>query len=112
RKCRRRMTGRTYEAGTQYVYYRCPHSRRNPRHTAATPDHPTSVQAPEKVLDRIVGDFFATYVFGPDRAALVAGQLPVTQADADTDCDTTRTALQLRLRQNETAKKAQIAAHE
>jgi hypothetical protein len=32
-----------------------------------------------------VGDFFDTYVFGPGRAALVAGQLPVAQADADRD---------------------------
>jgi len=27
-----------------YVYYRCPHKPANPRHHAAAPDHPRSVQ--------------------------------------------------------------------
>ena len=111
RECRRRMAGRTYGPRAQSTYYRCPHDPANPRHAAASPEHPPTVQAPEKVLDRIVGEFFDTYVFGPGRAALVAGQLPVTQADADADRDATRHALALRLKQNETAKKAQITAH-
>jgi hypothetical protein len=112
RECRRRMAGRRYGPRAQSTYYRCPHDPANPRHAAASPGHPATVQAPEKILDRIVGDFFGTYVFGPGRAALVAAQLPVTQADADADRDATRAALALRLRQNETAKKAQITAHE
>ena len=57
------------------------------------PGHPATAQAPEKALDRIVGEFFDTYVFGPDRAALVAAQLPATQADADADRDAARAAL-------------------
>jgi site-specific DNA recombinase len=110
--CRRRMAGRTYQTGTQSIYYRCPHDPANPRHTAAAPGHLPTVQAPEKTLDRIVGEFFDTYVFGPDRAALAAAQLPATQADADADRDAARAALLLRLKQNETGKKAQILAFE
>jgi len=106
------MAGRRYGPRAQSTYYRCPHDQANPRHAAASPGHPPTVQAPEKVLDRIVGEFFDTYVFGPGRAALVAAQLPVTQADADAGRDATRHALNLRLKQNETAKKAQITAHE
>jgi hypothetical protein len=106
------MAGRTYQTGTQGVYYRCPHDPANPRHAAASPAHLATVQASEKVLDRIVGDFFDTYVFGPGRAAPVAGQLPATHADAQADRDAARDALQLRIKQNETAKKAQITAHE
>jgi site-specific DNA recombinase len=112
RECRRRMAGRTYGPRAQSTYYRCPHDPANPRHAAASPAHPATVQAPEKTLDRIVGEFAGTYVFGPDRATLVAAQLPATQADADADHDATRAALTLRLKQNETAKKAQITAHE
>jgi site-specific DNA recombinase len=112
RECRRRMAGRRYGPRTQSTYYRCPHDPANPRHAAASPGHPATVQAPETVLDRAVGEFFATYVFGPDRAQLVAAQLPATQADADAGRDAARAALKLRLKQNETAKKAQITAHE
>ena len=112
RECRRRMAGRRYKTGSQSVYYRCPHDPANPRHAAASPAHPATVQAPEKTLDRLVGEFTGTYLFGPDRAALVAAQLPATQADADAGRDAARAALELRIKQNETAKKAQLTAHE
>jgi site-specific DNA recombinase len=112
KQCHRRMAGRRYGPRAQSTYYRCPHDPANPRHAAAVPGHPPTVQAPEKTLDRLVGDFFNTYVFGPDRAALVAAQLPATQADAQAARDADRAALTLRLKHNETAKNAQILAFE
>ena len=51
-------------AGTS-VYYQCPHNPANPRHAAATPDHPRTVKAPETRLDAIAGLFFRDHVFGP-----------------------------------------------
>ena len=60
RDCRRRMTGTTYgKPGAQSTYYRCPHDPATPKHAADHPDHPRTVQAPELLLDQIVGRFFA-----------------------------------------------------
>ena len=71
RDCRRRMAGTTYgNPGTQSTYYRCPHNPATPKHAASCPDHPRTVQAPELLLDRIVGQFFADRIFGPGRAEL------------------------------------------
>ena len=64
------------------TYYRCPHDPATPKHAADHPDHPRTVQAPETRLDQIVGQFFASRIFGPGRAALLAAQLPATDADA------------------------------
>jgi hypothetical protein len=41
--------------------------------------------APEPILDYIAGLFFATRIFGPERAALLAEQLPATDAQAGAD---------------------------
>jgi len=99
------MAGSTYGPRAQSTYYKCPHDPGNPRHAAASPDHPRTVQAPETRLDEIAGDFSARYVFGPERAAL----LPVTEAAAR---DAEKARLNVRLKQNDAAKKAQIMAQE
>ena len=88
RDCQRRMAGSTYgKPASLSSYYRCPHNWASPKHAADHPDHPRTVQAPELLLDQIVGRFFATRIFGPDRAAMVAAQLPATDAAAAADHD-------------------------
>ena len=101
RDCRRRMAGRTYGPRAQSTYYKCPHDPANPRHAAASPDHPRTIQAPETRLDEITGLFFARHVFGAGRAELLAAQLPATDAAAAADRDAQAAALQARLRKIE-----------
>ena len=109
RECRRRMTGMTYvNPGGQPTYYRCPHNPATPKHAASCPDHPRTVQAPEALLDQIVGQFFATRIFGPGRAALLAAQLPATDADATAERDAQAAKLQARLKRIDTAQNSQI----
>jgi len=82
RDCQRRMCGtwRQSATGTTYIYYRCPHDPANPRHAAVHPDHgPVSVR--EDALLDAVSQFFDQYVFGHDRARLLATQLPATSAE-------------------------------
>ena len=107
RDCRRRMAGSTY-GNPESTYYRCPHNPATPRHAATCPDHPRTVQAPELLLDQIVGRFFATRVFGPGRAELLAAQLPATDADAIADRDAQAARLQARIKRIETAQNSQI----
>ncbi len=90
------------------TYYRCPHDPATPKHAADHPDHPRTVQAPELLLDQIVGAFFADRIFGPSRAALLAAQLPATDADAAADRDAQAAALKARIRRIETAQNSQI----
>lgn len=75
--CQRRMCGtyRSSAAGATYIYYKCPHDPANPRQTAACPDHGT-VGLPEALIMAAIGTFFGQYVFGHDRTALLAAQLP------------------------------------
>ena len=109
RDCRRRMTGSTYgNPGAQSTYYRCPHNPATPKHAASCPDHPRTVQAPELLLDQIVGRFFADRIFGPGRAELLAAQLPATDADATADRDAQAARLQARIKRIETAQNSQI----
>jgi len=109
RDCRRRMTGMTYvNPGGQPVYYRCPHNPATPRHAVACPDHPRTVQAPEALLDQIVGQFFADRIFGPGRAKLLAAQLPATDAGAIAERDAQAARLQARIKRIETAQNSQI----
>jgi hypothetical protein len=69
--------------GTSYIYYKCPHDAANPRHHAAHPDHPAVSLREDTIMDALSG-FFDQYVFGPDRADLLAEQLPATAtAQAD-----------------------------
>jgi site-specific DNA recombinase len=79
RVCQRRMCGitRPSPSGTIHIYYKCPHDAANPRHRAAHPDHPAVSLREDVIMDALSG-FFDTYVFGPDRAALLADQLPAT----------------------------------
>jgi hypothetical protein len=114
RDCRRRAGGLTYgpPGKTPHVYYQCPHNPANPRHAAACPGHPRTVKIPETRLDQIVGLFFADHVFGPRRAALLATQLPATDAAAAADHDAQHAALTARIRQLDTAQKAQILSLE
>jgi len=81
--CQRRMCGtwRTSSTGATYIYYRCPHDPSNPRQAATYPDH-GSVSMSEAAIMAAVGTFFDQYVFGYDRADLLAVQLPATAADA------------------------------
>jgi site-specific DNA recombinase len=89
RICQRRMCGiwrpahaQTDAPGAVHIYYRCPHDPANPRHHAAHPDHgPVSLRE-DAIMDALE-QFFDQYVFGPDRAALLARQLPATPAGTD-----------------------------
>lgn len=88
RICQRRMCGNTStapsyyktEPGNTYTYYRCPHNRSNPRHVAAHPDHPSVSVRQDTLMDTLAG-FFTDRVFGPDRAAMLAEQLPASAAE-------------------------------
>jgi hypothetical protein len=103
------MTGTTYDnPGRTITYYRCPHDPATPKHAATCPDHPRTVQAPETRLDDIVGRFFATRIFGPERAQLLVGQLPATDADATAARDAEAAALQARIKRIETAQNSCI----
>ena len=91
-------------AGAQSTYYRCPHNPATPRHAASHPDHPRTVQAPETLLDQIIGRFFADRIFGPGRAAMLAAQLPATDADAAAERDARAARLHGRVKRIETAQ--------
>ena len=81
RTCQRRMCGiyRPGSTGTIHIYYKCPHDPANPRHAAAHPDHgPVSLRE-DTLLTALTG-FFDQYLFGHDRAELLAAQLPATAA--------------------------------
>ena len=108
RDCERRMAGNSYNIASQLAYYRCPHNWASPKHVADHPDHPRSVQAPELRLDEVVGRFFATRIFGPERAALLKAQLPATDAAAAADRDAQVTAIQTRIGRIESAQNSQI----
>jgi site-specific DNA recombinase len=82
RICQRRMCGiwKPDHHGGIRIYYRCPHDQGNPRHRAAHPDHPPVSVREDTLMDALTW-FFDQYVFGHDRAALLATQLPATAAD-------------------------------
>jgi site-specific DNA recombinase len=104
RECQRRMTGSTYNIASQITYYRCPHNWANPKRAADHPDHPRTVQAAELLLDQVVGEFFATRILGPERAALLAA----TDAAAAADRDAQEKALKARIGRIETAQNSKI----
>jgi hypothetical protein len=83
--CKRRMCGirRPARNGTvEYVYYLCPYKASNPRHVALCPDHPaTMVSVREDTLIAGITAFLDQYVFGYDRAAMLADRIPVTTAE-------------------------------
>jgi site-specific DNA recombinase len=103
RDCRRRMFRAAYGRGPHsWVYYQCPHNASNPRYAASDPGHPRTVKIREDLLDQVTAAFFRDHVFGPGRAALLAAQLPATDAAAAADRDTRSAALTTRLRQIDT----------
>jgi site-specific DNA recombinase len=102
--CQRRMAGRASGRHGEFTYYKCPHDPANPRHAAAHPDHPRTLQAPQTQLDQVTGLFFAKHVFGPERAALLADQLPATDAAARADRDAAAAVLTARLKKISTGQ--------
>jgi hypothetical protein len=95
-----------------HVYYRCPHKLSNPRHVKANPYHPRTVSAPENVLDLIVGQFFRDRIFTPERAVLLAAQLPASDTEAAARRDTQAAALRAQIRKLDTQQNAQVTALE
>jgi site-specific DNA recombinase len=108
--CTKRMTGTANGPGRAYVYYRCPHQPGNPRHTAAAPRHPRTLQAPEHRLDAMAAKFFFDRIFGPGRAAFLAAQLPATDAEAAARRDTEAAALRATINKLDGQQNAQITA--
>jgi site-specific DNA recombinase len=115
RICQRRMCGITRPSSRYYttgdpdalhIYYMCPHNPQNPRHAAAAPDHPRTVSVREDTLLTVVREFFATRIFGPERAALLTAQIPATDADATAQAEKKTAALHQRLRQIDAAENA------
>jgi site-specific DNA recombinase len=90
RTCQRRMCGTTrtspryWAEGPDYAhaYYKCPHDSGNPKHAATHPDHPRTVTVREDVLVELIRQFFARHIFGPERRALLAEQIPASAAQA------------------------------
>ena len=87
RACQHRMSGitrtssRYYTDGpdTQYTYYACQHNPARPRPATAA-GHPRTISVREEHLIEAIRQFYAERIFGPDRAALLAAQLPATAA--------------------------------
>ena len=109
RHCKKRMSANPYPA---HVYYRCPHDPASPRHQAAAPGHPRTVQAPETVLDAITAQFFRTRIFTPARTALLAAQLPASDAEATARRDAQAAALAAQVRKLDAQQDAQVRALE
>jgi site-specific DNA recombinase len=110
RICQRRMCGiwRPTASGTSYIYYRCPHDPANPRHRAAHPDHgPVSLRE-DAIMDAL-SQFFDQYVFGHDRAALLAGQLPATATAQADQHDRQHAHLQTELARIDAAERGLIS---
>jgi site-specific DNA recombinase len=114
RTCKRRMRGATHvhHPGNgvtyAYTYYRCPHTEANPNHAATHPDHPyTAVR--EDALMSALATFFTERVFGPDRAAMLAAQLPQDAAEQDRRRDAQAAALRKQLARIEVAENALLS---
>jgi site-specific DNA recombinase len=113
RSCKRRMSGITRTAarywadGPDYTstYYTCSHNPDDPRHTAPE-DHPRTISVREDALLEVIRQFFAERVFGPDRAALLAADLPASAAADAARRDRQAAALAKRLRKIDAAENA------
>jgi hypothetical protein len=114
--CSRRMYGTTrpssrYYAGLPDVnttYYICPHDPANPAHAAHAPDHPITVSVREDALMERARRFFDLRIFGPDRKALLAEQLPASAAEQAAQRDKQAARLAKRLRQIDATEDAHI----
>ena len=90
-----------------YTYYRCPHDPGHRAHTTAFPGHPY-VSVREDVLLAATAAFFAQYVFGPDRAAMLDARVPADAAADAAQRASRAKKLDKRLDQIETAQQALI----
>jgi hypothetical protein len=116
RLCQRRMCGITRTSSRYYTgdpdalhtYYLCTHDPANPRHAALRPDHPRTVSVREDALLDVIRQFFADRIFGPERRALLAAQLPASEADAAVQRAATRAALTRELARIDIAQRNQI----
>jgi site-specific DNA recombinase len=114
RACNRRMAGATRfssryyknEPDVAHTYYRCPHNARNPRHQAASPDHPANLIVREDQLLAAIRQFYDERIFGPERAALLAAALPDSAAADTARKDKEAARLGKRLRQIDAAENA------
>jgi site-specific DNA recombinase len=79
-----------------------------PRHAAQAPGHPATVSVREDVLLDLVRQFFATHIFGTDRAALLARQLPAGAAEEAAQRDKQAARLRTRLKQIDTTEDAHV----
>jgi site-specific DNA recombinase len=112
RSCKRRMSGITRTA-TRYwadgpdsnTYYTCSHDPDDPRHTAPE-GHPRTISVREDHLLPAIHQFFAERVFGPDRATLLAADVPASAADDEARRDRQAAALNKRLRKIDAAENA------
>ena len=102
--CHRRLSGTTIRTHT---YYRCPHDPGLPRHYAAHPDHRT-VNVREDVMTAALARFFTDRVFGPDRATMLATQLPASAAGQAERRDKQAAAIRRKLARIDTAETALI----
>lgn len=99
------MQGSTRTSG---VYYCCPHNVTNPRHAAANPDHPRSVIVREDTLVPLVCQFISHRVLGPERATLLAAQLPADAAEQAAQAEKQRAVLRREIRRLDVAQASQI----
>jgi hypothetical protein len=118
RVCQRRMCGTTrtspryWAEGPDYnyinVYYQCTLDVTHPGKAAAYPDHPRTISVRQDLLVDLIRDFFTHRVFGPDRAALLAEQIPATTAQAAQQRDRQRDRLARELARIDLAQRSQI----
>jgi hypothetical protein len=116
RPCRRRMYGTvrpstryyTGQADVDHAYYRCPHDPANPAHQAQAPGHPATVSVRQDLLLETARQFFATHIFGPDRAALLREQLPASAAEDTARREKETARLRKRLKKIDTTEDAHV----
>jgi site-specific DNA recombinase len=109
--CQHRMAGVTRASGrhliagipAQYTYYTCQH---NPARHRRPADHPRTVAVREEHLLEAIRQFYAERIFGPERAALLAAQIPATAAQDTARRQQETARLTKRLHQIDTAENA------
>ncbi len=99
-QCQRRMCGMT-APGTSRTYYICPHNPNNPRHAARSPEHVRAAFRDHDIYAAVDG--ILRPLLGHDHAAMLAAQLPATQADASARAAAQAGQLRRRIAQADTA---------
>jgi site-specific DNA recombinase len=87
------------------TYYTCHHDPDDPRHTAPG-THPRTISVREDHILPAIHQLFAERVFGPDRATLLAADLPASAADDQARRDRQTATLHKRLRKIDAAENA------